>query len=85
MYIASGYVEANETGEVQKVVDAFKERNIEVNGINEEKIVFIIERQTSGEVKTELDALRDINGVRNVYLSYFTLGEEGETSKFTES
>ncbi len=73
MIVASGYVEANTEADVEKVVNGLKAKNVEVNGVNGEKVVFLIERETMGEVKTEMDGLNKVDGVRSVYLSYYSL------------
>lgn len=73
MIVASGFVEANELNDVERVVNELKIRGIEVNEVNEEKVVFLVERETMAEVKAELDSLKDIDGVRNVYLAYYSL------------
>lgn len=73
MIIASGFVEANEQKDVEAVIKILKAKGIEIGDINEEKIVYLIERETSDLVKLELDSLKDIEGVRNVYLTYFSL------------
>ncbi|MDI6800738.1 MAG: chaperone NapD [Thermodesulfovibrionales bacterium] len=86
MVVASGYVEANELSDVEMVVNNLKAMDIEVNDVNEEKVVFVIERETAVEVKKKLDSLRDVAGVRNVYLAYFSLEDvDGNAAKFTES
>lgn len=79
MIVASGYIEANEIKDVETVVRELQARNIEVNEVKEEKIVFLVERDTAEKVKAELDTLKDIEGVRGVYLAYFSL-EEGEVN-----
>ncbi len=73
MIVASGFVEANELDDVERVVNELKIRGIEVNEVNEEKVVFLVERETMAAVKAELDSLKDIDGVRNVYLAYYSL------------
>lgn len=73
MIVASGFVEANELNDVEKVISELKIRGIEVNEVKDERIVFLVEMETVAEVKAELDSLRDINGVRNVYLAYYSL------------
>lgn len=73
MIVASGYVEAHGPDDVNGVVTRLRGRKIEVPETEEERIVFLIERETAGEVKQELDMLRDIEGVRGVYLAYFSL------------
>jgi nitrate reductase NapAB chaperone NapD len=78
MIVASGFIEANDMKDVEGVVDELKAKGVEVNEIKEDKIVFLIERDTVSEVKNSLDSLKDIDGVRNVYLAYYSL--EGSDS-----
>ncbi|MBZ0157867.1 MAG: chaperone NapD [Alphaproteobacteria bacterium] len=73
MIFASGFVEANGIEEVGRVLDTLRERNIEVTDMKEEKLVFLIERETVGQVKEALESLKDIEGVRSVYLAYYSL------------
>ena len=73
MLIASGYIEAHDEGHVDIVVNDLKRRNIEVTDVNEEKVVFLIERDTTVEMKRELDTLKDVEGARGVYLTYYSL------------
>ena len=64
MLVASGYIEAHDEGHVDIVVNDLKRRNIEVTDVNEEKVVFLIERDTTAEMKRELDTLKDVEGAR---------------------
>lgn len=73
MVIASGYLETNDYDDIESVVTILKEKDFEVDEINGVKIIYLIERQTSGELKREIESLKDIKGVRNVYLTYFSL------------
>jgi len=73
MIVASGFIEANDIKDVERVVDELKARGVEVNEVKDEKIVFLIERETVSEVKNSLDPLKDIDGVRSVSLAYFSL------------
>lgn len=73
MIFASGFIEANDIKDVKKLVEELKLRDVEVNEIKDEKIVFLIERERVSEVKDILDSLKDIEGVRNVYLAYYSL------------
>lgn len=73
MLVASGYIEAHDEGHVDIVVNDLKRRNIEVTDVNEEKVVFLIERDTTAEMKRELDTLKDVEGARGVYLTYYSL------------
>ncbi len=79
MIVASGFIETNEIEDVEVVVSELKTRGVEVNEIKDEKIVFLVERETASEVKKSLDSLKDIDGVRNVYLAYYSLegGDQG--------
>ncbi len=71
MLVASGYVETNEEAEVPAVMAAFKLDNIEVTDTQGEKILFLIERDTTKQLKTVLESLKDVNGVRTVSLAYY--------------
>lgn len=73
MIVASGFIEANEIKDVRGVVSELKTRGVEVNEIKDEKIVFLVERESAPEIKKSLDALKDIDGVRNVYLAYYSI------------
>ncbi len=73
MIVASGFIEANDAKDVESVVDELKSRGLEVNEVKDEKIVFLIERETASEAKNSLDSLKDIKGVRNVYLAYYSI------------
>jgi nitrate reductase NapAB chaperone NapD len=80
MIIASGFLEVIDISEIQSVINQLKDKNVEVTDLKDEKIVFLIERTSSAEVKRELESLKDIDGVKNVYLSYFSLEETSEGS-----
>ncbi len=73
MIVASGFVEANEPEDVEKVVESLKAGNVEVTDVKEDRITFLIERETISEAKGVLDSLKDIEGVRSVYLAYYSL------------
>lgn len=78
MVIASGFVEANEAKDVDLVVNGLKARGVEVNGVKDDRIVFLVERDTTSEVKNELEALKYIEGIRSVYLTYYSLEDSDE-------
>ncbi|MBI5409866.1 MAG: hypothetical protein HZA14_10915 [Nitrospirae bacterium] len=73
MVVASGFIETNELNDVERVADDLKARSIEVNEINNDKIVFLIERDTMAQVKSEFEPLKDIAGVKNVHLAYYSI------------
>lgn len=72
MIIASGFIEANSQDDVKKVSDELKTRNVEINDINKEKIVFLIEKNDISSVKESIESFKEIEGVRNVYLTYYS-------------
>ncbi len=80
MVIASGYIEANELNDVDRIVTCLRVKGVEVDEINDEKIVYLVERQTHALLKKEIESLKDIEGVRNVYLTYFSLDESEDTT-----
>lgn len=73
MVIASGFIEVNKLSEVEQIINELRIRNIEINEINNEKIVFLIERETMDKVKKDFESLKDINGAKNVHLAYFSI------------
>ncbi|MCX7794745.1 MAG: chaperone NapD [Thermodesulfovibrionales bacterium] len=81
MIIVSGFIEVNNKDSIYSVIEALKKRNVEIHGVNEEKIVFLIERDFVGvgdierRIRKELDSLKEIDGINNVYLAYFCLDD----------
>ncbi len=73
MIVASGFIEANSLEDVQGIVSELNINNVEVKEIKDDRIVFLIERETAKEVRQILDSLKFIDNVRNVYLAYFSL------------
>lgn len=73
MIVASGFIEANTIEDVQGIISELNINNVEVKEINNDRIVFLIERETSKDVRQILDSLKFIDNVRNVYLAYFSL------------
>lgn len=84
MIIVSGFIDVNNQEAIPAIVEALKERNVEVHDIKDGKIVFLVEREiedltgVEGRIRKELDSLKDIDGINNVYLAYFGLDDEGE-------
>ncbi|MBI5098728.1 MAG: hypothetical protein HZB30_05765 [Nitrospirae bacterium] len=73
MVVASGFIEVNGLNDVEKVVNELKMRSIEVNEVNNEKVVFLIERETMAKIKNDMELIKDINEVENVYLTYYSI------------
>lgn len=82
MIVANGFIEVEGQSKVKRVVNELKTRNLEVNEILKTKIVFFIERETIGAVKSEMDSLENINGVKNVHLAYYSLEGSDEGPDF---
>ncbi len=81
MVVASGFIETNQADDAEKVARELRLREVEVSDIKGEKIVFLVEREAVSEVKTTLDSLKDIDGVRSVYLAYYSLEGSDEEVK----
>ena len=73
MIVASGFVETDEQINIENIVSELKKRGMEVNEVLKTKVVFLIERDTIGAVKSELDSLKNMDGVKNVHLAYYSL------------
>jgi nitrate reductase NapAB chaperone NapD len=73
MIVASGYVEAKGLNNLDKVLNELRRRGIEINEINEDKIVFLFERNNINSIRAELDSLREIEYINDVYLAYYSL------------
>jgi len=73
MIIASGYIEANLIEDIPLILNELQSRGIEVPVFKDGRIVFVIERDTEREIKTAMENLREINGVREVFLSYYSV------------
>jgi len=74
--IVSGFVEVINESEVERIVESLRELRLEVHGIKDGKIVYLIEREDPKEIERTLETLKTIEGVKNVYLCYFTIEDE---------
>ncbi|MCE5311884.1 MAG: chaperone NapD [Nitrospiraceae bacterium] len=82
MVVASGFIEVNSTDDIKAVTDELVSRQVEIDTVEDEKIVFLIERETLGDAKSSFEQLRNIEGVRNVYLAYYSLdGADEDTAE----
>lgn len=73
MVFASGYLEVNGIHNVGKIVSELKRREIGINDIAEERIVFLMERENVEVIKSEIALLKDIGDVRSVHLTYYSV------------
>lgn len=82
MVIVSGFIEVNDREVIPEIITALRNRDIEVHEVKDERIVFVMERELSyasdieSRIRKELDSLKEIDGVNNVYLAYFCIDEE---------
>ncbi len=83
MIVASGFIEVNQEGDIPNVVGSLEERGFEISEKSGEKIVYLVEGEKAGELRSRIDALKDIPGVRGVYLAYFSL--EGADDEHLDS
>ncbi len=72
MYITSGFVELLDINNVDAFADRMLDRGIEVTDIKDDRIVFLIERNSTAEVRKEINDLKSLEDVKNVYVAYYT-------------
>ena len=85
MIVASGFVEVDGLKNVEIIVEELRSRGMEVNDVEKVKVEFLIERDTVGDVKNELDSLKSIQAVKNVHLAYYSLEGTDEGNTFTDN
>ncbi len=80
MIIASGHIELNTEGDLDRVLEELRKRNVEVPFYGSGKILYVIEGENERQVKIIIENLREIEGVREVFLSYYSLegADKGE-------
>lgn len=73
MILASGFVEANGEKDVARVSAELAAVDVEITETRKERLIFLIEREEVREVKRVLESLKDFDGVRAVYLAYYSM------------
>jgi nitrate reductase NapAB chaperone NapD len=73
MVVASGYLEVNGIHNVGNIASELKRREISINDIAEERIMFLLERENIDVIKSEIALLKDIEDVRSVHLTYYSI------------
>ncbi|HIJ59946.1 MAG TPA: hypothetical protein HPP56_04960 [Nitrospirae bacterium] len=73
MIFASGYVELDSVDNHEIVKKELEFRGITVTAFEGDRMTFLIEKETSSEVKVDIESIKNITGIRNVYLAYFSL------------
>ena len=77
MIVASGVVEIEGSRNICRVVSELKMRGLAIDDIEGDKIRFQIERKTICSVKTEMDSLRQLDEVRNLHVTYYSVEDPG--------
>lgn len=78
MPLASGFLEILNNNFLEGVKRVLKENDIEIVRIEDNKIVYLIERASLAELESILKFMKGIEGVLNVYLAYYSLGQAGD-------
>ncbi len=73
MVVASGIIEIEDMNDLQNIVAALKNNRVEINDIDSANILFILERENIGEVKGEIESVKQIAGVKHVHITYYSM------------
>ena len=73
MIVASGFIEAKGSINLKKVLEELRTRGIEINEVNQDKVNFLIERDNINSLRAEIDSLKNIEYIKDVYLTYYSL------------
>lgn len=86
MVVASGIVKVDKTSSAEEMVSELKRRGMEVDDFETEHIIFIIRKETLEDVKREIDSIKNLSDVKNVYITYYSLeGTEREPAEEEET
>ncbi len=77
MFITSGFVELNDINNVDTFAGRLLDMGIEVTDIKDDRIVFLIERKSTAEIRKEVNHLKSLEDVKNVSIAYYST--EGAT------
>lgn len=78
MVVASGFVEVDDMKNTGRIVGELKKRNMKIDYIETEKVIFLFERESFEDVRTEIDSLKNVEDVRNVHLTYYSFEGDGD-------
>lgn len=73
MVAAGGYMELSGTHNIGNIVNELKRRDISINDISDERIMFLIERENIDVVKSEISLLKGMADVKSVHLTYYSV------------
>ncbi len=76
MIVTCGVIKVNGLHNVERAIDELKKKDIKVNDIDEDKIVFLMEAETIDVARSEIEHLRDIEYVRDVNLLYYSFEDD---------
>jgi nitrate reductase NapAB chaperone NapD len=73
MIVASGFIELQGIHSAGKVILELKKRGIAVDDFRSDRIIFLIERDSIEDVRTEIRSLKLLEDVQNVHLTYYSM------------
>jgi len=72
MIITSGVIKVERLDKVDDVVEKLKKKDIKVDDIDRDQIIFIIETEAIDTARAEIENLRDIEHVKDVHLLFYS-------------
>jgi nitrate reductase NapAB chaperone NapD len=72
MVVASGVIKVDGLDKVDNVVEKLKKKNIRVDDINGNQIIFIMEAEAIDIARCKIENLRDITHVKDVHLLFYS-------------
>ena len=85
MIVASGFVEAKGSINLKRVLEELRTRGIEINEVNQDKVNFLIEKDNINSLRAEIDSLKNIKYIKDVYLTYYSLEGSSLDNKKTSA
>ncbi len=73
MIVASCFIEIDNSDNIQKAVKELEKRNIKINDVYSEKIVFLVKKEALDKIKAELDSIKTLGFIKNVHLTYYSI------------
>jgi len=72
MIIASGVIKVDRLDKVDEVVMELKKMHIEIDDIDRDQIIFIMETDAPDTARCEIEHLRGIDHVKDIYLLFYS-------------
>ena len=73
MIVACGFVEVRGMDNVGRIVDELERRKLNIDEVESERILFLMERESIDAVRTEINSLKEIDEVKSVHLTYYSI------------